>query len=85
MFYNMESFYFYNVEILLNGNVSFPNVTPVLILRRYMLLVLVPAEMEVRVNFLEILQANNEHAYKHSGAQLGGLFGGHMGMPCQVP
>ena len=33
----------------LNGNVSLPNVTPVRILRRYMLCGLVPAEMEVRV------------------------------------
>jgi len=42
----------------LNGNVSLSNVTPVLILRRYMLFGLVPAEMEAGVKYLEILQAN---------------------------
>jgi len=35
-----------------------------------MLVCLVPAEMEVRVKFLEIFKP----AYKHSGVQLGGLF-----------
>jgi len=51
----------------------------VLIPRGYMLfgLVLVPAEMEVRVEFVEILQAEFEPAYKHSGAQLGRLFSRH--------
>jgi len=44
MLYNMESF---------NGNVSLPNIIQVLILCHYMLLVLVPAEMEVRVRFIE--------------------------------
>ena len=58
----------------LNGNVSLSNVTPMLILRRYMLSGLVPAEMEVGVKYLEILQAEFESACKHSGAQLGGLF-----------
>ena len=43
---------------ILNGNVSLSNVTPVLILRRYMLFGLVSAEMEVGVKYLEILQAN---------------------------
>ena len=42
----------------LNGNVPLSNVTPVLILRRYMLFGLVSAEMEVGVKDLEILQAN---------------------------
>jgi len=50
----------------LNENVSLPNVMPLLILRRYMLFCLLPAEMEVRVKFLEILQAEYEPAYKHS-------------------
>jgi len=40
----------------LNGNVSLSNVTPVLILRRYALFGLVPAEMEVGVKYLEILR-----------------------------
>jgi len=48
-----------------------------LILRRYVLFVLVPAEMEVGVMYLEILQAEFESACKHSGAQLGGLFSLH--------
>jgi len=61
----------------MNGNVSLSNVTPVLILRRYVLFALVPAEMEVGVKYLEILQAEFESACKHSGAQLGGLFSGH--------
>jgi len=61
----------------LNGHVSLLNVTPVLLLRRYVLFGLVPAEMEVGVKYLEILQAEFESAYKHSGAQLGGLFGRH--------
>jgi len=42
---------------VLNGNVYLPNVTPVLILRRYMLFGLVPEEMRVGVKFLEVLQA----------------------------
>jgi len=59
----------------LNGNVSLSNVTPVLILRRYMLLFgLVTAEMEVGVKYLEIFQAEFESAWKYSGAQVGGLF-----------
>jgi len=62
----------------LNGNVSLLNVTTVLILRRYMLFGLVPAEMEVGVKYLEILHAEFESACKHSGAQLGGLFSRHV-------
>jgi len=50
---------------------------PVLILRRYVLFGLVPAEMEVGVKYLEILQAEFETACKHLGAQLGGLFSRH--------
>jgi len=42
-------------------------VTPVLVLRRYMLFGLVPAEMEVGVKYLEILQAEIDSACKHSG------------------
>jgi len=42
---------------VLNGNVYLPNVTPVLILRLYMLFGLVPQEMRLRVKFLEVLQA----------------------------
>ena len=41
----------------LNGNVDLPNVTPVPILRRHVLFVLVPAEIEVGVKFLENFQA----------------------------
>jgi len=63
---------------VLNGNVSLSNVMPVLILRRYMLFGLVPAEMEVRIKYLEISQAEFESARKHSGAQLGGCL---VGMP----
>jgi len=55
----------------LNGNVPFSNVTPVLILCRYMLFGLVPTEMEVGVKYLEIFLADFESACKHSGAQLG--------------
>jgi len=62
---------------ILNGNVSLLNVTSVLILRRYVLFGLVPAKMEVRVKYLEILQAKFESACKHSGAQIGGLFSRH--------
>jgi len=40
---------------VLNGNAYLPNITPVLILRRYMSFGLLPAEIEVRVNFLDIL------------------------------
>jgi len=61
----------------LNGNVPLSNVTPVLILRRYMLFGLVPAEMKAWVMYLEILQAEVESVCKHSGVQLGGLFSGH--------
>ena len=39
----------YNIENFLNGNVSLLNVTPVRILRRYVLFGLVPAEMEAGV------------------------------------
>jgi len=53
-----------------NGNVSLPNVTPVLILRRYMLFGLVPAETEVGVKFFETLQTGFGPACKHSGALL---------------
>ena len=52
---------------ILNGNVSLSNVMPVLILCRYVLFGLVLAEMEVRVKYLEILQAEFESACKHSG------------------
>ena len=62
---------------ILNGNVSLSNVTPVLILRCYVLFGLVPAEMEVGVKYLEILQAEFESACRHSGAQLGRLFSRH--------
>jgi len=62
---------------ILNGNVSLSNITPVLILRRYMLFGLVSAEVEVGVKYLEILQPEFESACKHSGAQLGGLFSRH--------
>ena len=62
---------------ILNGNVSLLNVMPELILRRYVLFGLVPAEMEVGVKYLEILQAEFETACKHLGAQLGGLFSRH--------
>ena len=41
----------------LNGDMFLPCVTPVLVLHRYKLFALVPADMEVRVKFLEILQA----------------------------
>jgi len=34
-----------------------------------------PAEMEVGVKYLDILQVKFESPCKHSGAQLGGLFG----------
>jgi len=43
-----------------------------------MLYGLVLAEMEVRVQFLEMLQANIKPEYKHSGAQLGDCL---VGMP----
>ena len=68
MLYNIENF---------NRNVSLLNVTPVLILRRYVLFGLVPAEVEVGVKYFEILQAEFESACKHSGAQLGGLSNRH--------
>jgi len=63
----------------LNGNVSLLNVTPVLIIRRYVLFGLIPAEMEVGVKYLEILQAEFESACKHSWvqAQLGVVFSRH--------
>jgi len=57
--------------------VSLSNVTPVLILHRYMLFGLVSAEMEIGVKYLEILQAEFESACKHSGAQLGVVFSRH--------
>jgi len=65
----------YNNGKFLNRNVSFPNVTPVLILHPYMLFGLVLVEMEVGVKFLQILQAEFKPACKHSGAKLRGLFG----------
>jgi len=40
----------------LKGNVSLSNVTPVIILRRYMLFGLDPAEMEFRIKYLEVSQ-----------------------------
>jgi len=61
----------------LNGKASLLNVTPVLILHRYVLFGLVTAEMEVGVKYLEILLAKFDSAWKHSGAQLGGLFSRH--------
>jgi len=61
----------------LNRIVSLSNVTPVLILRRYVLFGLVPSEMEVRVKHLEILHAKFESVCKHSEAQVGGLFSRH--------
>ena len=48
----------------LNGNVSLLNVTPVLILRGKVLFGLVPAEMEVEVKYLEILQDEFEPVCK---------------------
>jgi len=66
------------LQQFLKGNVSLSNVTPVLILRCYMLFGLVPAVMKVRIKYLEILQqAKFESACKHLGAQLGGLFSRH--------
>ena len=47
---------------VLNGNVFLPNVTPVLILRRYMLFGLFLEDMGVGVKFLEVLQAEFEPA-----------------------
>ena len=61
----------------LNGNVSLSYATPVPILRRCMLFGLVPAEMEVGVKYLEILQAKFESACKYSGEQ-------PVGMPSPV-
>ena len=49
-------------EKILYGNVYLPNVTPVRILRRYMLFGFVPAAMEVGVKFLENFQAELEPA-----------------------
>ena len=43
---------------------------PVLIFRRYMLFGLVPAEMDVGVTFLEILQAEFKPVYKYSWTRL---------------
>jgi len=45
--------------VLNRGGAPLLNVTPVLILRRYVLFGLVPAEMEVGVKYLEILQADS--------------------------
>ena len=59
---------------LTRGVRALPNVTPVLILRRYMWLGLVPAEIEAGVKFLEILQTEFEPAYKYSWVLLGKLF-----------
>jgi len=61
----------------LNGIVSLSNITPVLILCRYVLFGLVPSELEVRVKYLEILQAKFKSVCKHSQAQVGGLFSRH--------
>ena len=66
----------YNRKFL-NGNVSLSNVTPVLILRCYMLFDILPAEMGVGVKYLEILQAEFKPACKYSGLQLGGLLSRH--------
>ena len=63
----------YNLENFWTGMCPFKTL-PVLILRRYMLFGLVPAEMEFGVKYIEILQDEFESACKHSGAQLGGLF-----------
>jgi len=63
---------------LLNRNVSLPNVTPVLILRRYMLFGLIPAEMEVGDKLFQILQAEFEPAYR--GAAWGPVYSA-----CQFP
>jgi len=46
----------------LYGNVYLPNLTPVLILRPYMLFGLVLTEMEVGIRFLEIMQTEFEPA-----------------------
>ena len=62
---------------ILNPNVSFSNVTTVLILRRNMLFGFLPAEIKAWVKYLEILQVEFESACKHSGAQLGGRFSRH--------
>jgi len=43
--------------------------------------VLIPDEMEVGVKFLKISQAEFEPKYKHSGAQLGRLFGSGVANP----
>jgi len=67
----------YNINKILNGSMSLLHVTPVLILHRYVLFGLVPAEMEVWAKYLEILQAEFDSVCKHSGAQLGGLFSRH--------
>jgi len=61
----------------LKGNVSLPSATPVMILRRYILLGLLPADIDVGVKFLEILQAGFELAYKHLGAQRRRVFSRH--------
>jgi len=53
--------------------VSLLNVIPVLILRRYVLFDLVPAEMEVGVKYLEILQAEFESACKRDNATVTSL------------
>jgi len=53
--------------------VSLLNVIPVLILRRCVLFDLVPAEMEVGVKYLEILQAEFESACKHDNATVTSL------------
>ena len=57
-----EPFHALQHRKFLNGNVSLSNVAPVLIYRRYMLFGLVPAEMEVGVKYLEILQNLILHA-----------------------
>ena len=45
-----------------NGDVYLPNVTPVRILRHYILFDLIPEEMVVGVKFLEVLRAEFEPA-----------------------
>jgi len=64
---------FYNMKVFFNENVSLPNVTPVLILRCYMLFGLGPA---LGLSFFKFA-GHIETAYKHSGAQLGRLFSQH--------
>jgi len=66
----------------LKWNVYLPNVTPVLVLRRYMLFGLVPAEMEVGVTFLEIFQAEFEPLSQ--GRNLGDFLVGMLSPVCNI-